>query len=223
MTAILFANNASAALAASISASTTTITVTTGQGALFPAVSGGSYFYATLTDSSNNLEIVKITGRTTDSMTVVRAQEGTTARAYAAADKLELRVTAATLDNFAQLIDDQTFSGANTFNTAPTFGTPLAVASGGTGSSTATGTGTPVLANGPTLVAPALGTPASGVLTNCSGDALGLRSGGLKSANFTVEEAGGKLLFKYGSVTIATLDSTGNFTTIANITGYGTV
>lgn len=223
MTAILFSNNASASLAASISASATTVTVTTGQGALFPAVSGGSYFYATLTDSSNNLEIVKVTGRTTDALTVVRAQEGTTARAYAAADKLELRVTAAALDNFAQLIDDQTFSGANTFNSAPTFGTPLAVTSGGTGSNTATGTGNPVLANGPTLVAPALGTPASGVLTNCTGNALGLQAGGLKSANFSIEEGGGKLLFKYGSIVIATLDSTGNFTTISNITGYGTV
>lgn len=32
-----------------------------------------------------------------------------------------------------------------------------------------TGTGAPVLNNGPTLIAPALGTPASGILTNCTG------------------------------------------------------
>lgn len=35
--------------------------------------------------------------------------------------------------------------------------------------STATGTGNVVLSNSPTLVTPALGTPASGVLTNCTG------------------------------------------------------
>jgi hypothetical protein len=221
MAAVLFSNNASASLAASISSSATTVTVTTGQGGLFPAISGGNFFYATLTDSSNNLEIVKVTGRTTDSMTVVRAQEGTTARAYAAADKLELRVTAAVLNNFPQLIADQTFSGANTFSSAPTFSTALAVSSGGTGSTTGTGTGLPVFATSPTLVTPTLGTPASGTLTNCGGDAANLRAGAVKTTNFTIEESGGKLVFKNGTTVIASLDSTGNLVTAQNITAYG--
>jgi hypothetical protein len=103
MASVLFSNNASAALASSITTSATTITVTTGAGAQFPAISGGNYFYATLTDSSNNLEIVKVTARASDVLTVVRAQEGTTARAYAAADKLELRVTTAALTEYVTL------------------------------------------------------------------------------------------------------------------------
>jgi len=45
----------------------------------------------------------------------------------------------------------------------------LPVASGGTGVSTSTGTGSVVLSTSPTLVTPALGTPASGVLTNATG------------------------------------------------------
>ena len=45
----------------------------------------------------------------------------------------------------------------------------LAVVNGGTGTTTSTGTGSLVLANGPTLIAPLLGTPASGVLTNATG------------------------------------------------------
>jgi hypothetical protein len=45
----------------------------------------------------------------------------------------------------------------------------LAVANGGTGVTTSTGTGNTVLSNSPTLVTPALGTPASGVLTNATG------------------------------------------------------
>ena len=45
----------------------------------------------------------------------------------------------------------------------------LAVARGGTGVTTSTGTGAVVLNSSPTLVTPALGTPASGVLTNCTG------------------------------------------------------
>ena len=45
----------------------------------------------------------------------------------------------------------------------------IAVAYGGTGVTTSTGTGAVVLNTSPTLVTPALGTPASGVLTNTTG------------------------------------------------------
>jgi len=45
----------------------------------------------------------------------------------------------------------------------------LSVANGGSGVSTSTGTGNNVLSNNATLVAPALGTPASGVATNLTG------------------------------------------------------
>lgn len=114
--AIKFTNNATATLAASISTSSTSLTVTTSQGALFPTLGAGDYFYATLVDSSNNIEIVKITARSGDTLTAVRAQEGTTARIYAAADKLELRVTSAALNSFATQDGPNTFSAANTFS-----------------------------------------------------------------------------------------------------------
>jgi hypothetical protein len=45
----------------------------------------------------------------------------------------------------------------------------LPVTSGGTGVTSSTGTGSVVLSNSPTLVTPALGTPASGVMTNVTG------------------------------------------------------
>jgi hypothetical protein len=56
-------------------------------------------------------------------------------------------------------------------NYAPTLtlGSALPVSSGGTGVTTATGTGSVVLSNSPTLVTPALGTPASATLTNATG------------------------------------------------------
>jgi len=53
-------------------------------------------------------------------------------------------------------------------STADITGT-LPVANGGTGVTTSTGTGNVVLSNSPTLVTPALGTPASGVATNLTG------------------------------------------------------
>jgi len=57
---------------------------------------------------------------------------------------------------------------AVTLSTADITGT-LPVANGGTGVTSSTGTGNVVLSNSPTLVTPALGTPASATLTNATG------------------------------------------------------
>ena len=93
----LFTNNASGTLAGSYNAVATDLTLTAGQGALFPSPTGGDWFALTLVDSFNNIEIVKCTARTGDTLTVVRGQEGTAARALGAGEKAELRVTAAAL------------------------------------------------------------------------------------------------------------------------------
>jgi hypothetical protein len=118
---IQWSNNASGALASSISPSSTTIVLAAGQGVEFPLPGGGDYFYATLTDPSNNLEIVKVTARTADTLTVVRGQDNTTARSYAAGDLLELRPTAAALldmqTGVARLASNNVFTGNNTYST----------------------------------------------------------------------------------------------------------
>lgn len=215
----LFSNNASATLASSISTSSTAITVSTGMGGMFPTITAGTFFMATLTDSSNNVEIIKVTGRTSDVLTVVRAQEGTTARAYAAADKVELRISASILAGLAQLDGPQTFTGVKTFTTAPVFSTALAVTSGGSGTTTSTGTGSVVLSDSPTLVSPSLGTPTALVGTNITGTAAGLSIGGtatnavnLTTTNFTITESGSSLVFKYQGIIVASIDSTGVIT-----------
>lgn len=91
---VKFSNNGHSTLASSITSSDTSITVASGHGARFPSLGAGDYFYATLIDASNNLEIVKCTARSSDVLTVARGQESTTARAYAIGDRIELRVTA---------------------------------------------------------------------------------------------------------------------------------
>lgn len=58
-----------------------------------------------------------------------------------------------------------------------------AVTGGGTGVTTSTGTGNTVLSTSPTLVTPLLGTPTSGVLTNCTG--LPVAGGGTGLATLT--------------------------------------
>ena len=104
---IKVANNAFGTLAAGINSSATSITLTTGQGARFPSLAAGDYFYATLIDTSNNLEIVKVTARSTDVLTVVRAQESTTARAYSTGDRIEIRLTAQTFLDASRLEDGE--------------------------------------------------------------------------------------------------------------------
>jgi len=97
--AVLVKNNAYSTLASTITDSATSISLAAGTGSRFPVISGGDYFYATLIDTSNNLEVVKVTARSTDTLTIVRAQDGTTARAYSSGSRIELRITAALIED----------------------------------------------------------------------------------------------------------------------------
>lgn len=193
---VLFSNYASAPLAASISSSATTVTVTSGQGALFPAVPAGSVFYATLTDSSNNLEIVKVTARSTDALTVVRAQEGTTARAYAATDKLELRLTAAGLNNLVQLDGAQTVTGVKTFSNG--------LVGNVTGNLTGNVTGN-VAGNAATATTATTATSATQIAN---------------SGGWSVTPSGGALYFSYNGTNVASLNYLGEFTVLGNMVAF---
>jgi hypothetical protein len=44
----------------------------------------------------------------------------------------------------------------------------------------------------------------------------------LITTNFTIQESGGKLVFKYGATTIASMDSSGNIISAADVSAYGT-
>lgn len=101
----LFSNNAYASLAAEAGAASTTLILGSGQGARFPAPSGGGYFLLTLVRLDENAneaswEIVKVTARSNDTLTVIRAQESTTAANWPAGTRVELRVTSGTLASF---------------------------------------------------------------------------------------------------------------------------
>lgn len=97
---LLAANNAQTVLAAGINSSATSLIVNTGTGALFPSpASGTSFFKLTIVDAATGLltEIVHVTERTGDSMTIERGQEGTVARAWSANDIAANMMTAGTL------------------------------------------------------------------------------------------------------------------------------
>jgi hypothetical protein len=60
------------------------------------------------------------------------------------------------------------------------------------------------------------------VAGNLTGDVTGNVTGKLLSTNFTIEESGGKLVFKYGATTVASLSSTGVLTALDTVAGHGT-
>jgi len=80
--ALKLTNNAVAILAANVSTSDTIIAVTPGAGVAFPAVGAGDWAPLTLVKSNGDFEIVRLTGRSGDTFTVERAQEGTSATEF---------------------------------------------------------------------------------------------------------------------------------------------
>lgn len=95
-------NNAVSLLAASITDDATTISIQGADAGKFPALVAGDWTPATIIDAANNMEIVKITARAGAVLTVERAQEGTTAKAFPAGARIDVRITAGA---FAALAD----------------------------------------------------------------------------------------------------------------------
>jgi len=92
---VIYSNNASTSLSAGINNSTTTIPIASASG--FPSLGSGEYYFGTIANTANTkIEIVKVTSGTT-SLTVTRAQGGTSAQAFDSGDNFQLRVTADTL------------------------------------------------------------------------------------------------------------------------------
>lgn len=108
-----------------------------------------------------------------------------------------------------------TFVGGALSAAAPGTGTVTSVALSG-GTTGLTVSGSPITSSGTMTLAGTLAT-ANGGTGNTNGTVAKLAT-----TNFSIEESGGKLVFKYGSTVIASMDSSGNITTLANVTAYGT-
>lgn len=107
MAEIVFTNNASSLLAASIDDNDLVVQVDSGDGALFPNPGAGQYFKLALVNADGDLEICHCTSRAGDLLTVTRAQEGTVAQAWTnGVTRCELRITAGTMENMLQKSGD---------------------------------------------------------------------------------------------------------------------
>lgn len=100
----LVPNNVWAVLAAPLTLTSVSVPLQAGQGARFPSLAGGNWTYATLVDASNDLEIVKVTAVTGDTLTVQRAADGTVARTWSAGARVECRFNAAYIDDLKNYI-----------------------------------------------------------------------------------------------------------------------
>ena len=114
MTILQFANNALSALASPITSADTTIYLQAGTGSLFPTPTSGQVFLATIYNSSStSYEIVLVTARSGDTVTVVRAQENTTAQTWLTGNSFGMYPTKGTMQSFVQA--DQLQNGTYTY------------------------------------------------------------------------------------------------------------
>lgn len=124
MTAIIeiYANNAKSILSSAVTSSATTFYINSSDAALFPTpVAGTEFFRLRLTDAlaPNSVEeIVYVTTRSGNTLTVIRGQEGTTAQAWAVNTPCWNAATAGTYYQFMQHYYGVNSSGINFYTVA---------------------------------------------------------------------------------------------------------
>ena len=117
---VKFTNNASTTVATGINSSATSLTVASASA--FPQLAGADdYCYLTIQQSTGTVrEVVKATALSSNTFTIVRAQDNTSAGTWSVGDIVELRMTAALLTD---VIDAATVEGVKTnFQYTPTAG-----------------------------------------------------------------------------------------------------
>jgi hypothetical protein len=174
-------------------------------GTALPIASGGT--------GSTSTTYVDLTANVTGALPVANGGSAATTAASARTNfgATTLGANLFTISNPSAITFPQ-FNADNTVSSlsASAFRTAIGAGSGGGSVTSVAGTGT---ANGLTL---------SGTVTSSGNITLSGSVTSLTTTNFTVQESGGKLIFKYGGTTIASMDSSGNFIALANVTAYGT-
>ena len=188
MTVQLYANNAKTTLASPINATQTTITVAPGTGALFPSPSSNQAFKITLVSatSSTVFEICLCTARSTDTLTVIRAQEGTSGTPFLLNDIVGNFDTAAVMTDLVQSEQLQ----ANYYGFAVATGTASALTATVPSNLTAVTDGMNFIirssyaSTGATTLNLTLGSTSTGVLPIVKGNNTDLAAGDIPAAGY---------------------------------------
>jgi len=95
-------------LASGIDTVATSVLLTAGHGARFGTIPGGDFIRGSLINSSGQIEDVQITARSTDTLTIVRNYDGSTALSFVAGDRIEARIGKSSMSGIAQVAHLQT-------------------------------------------------------------------------------------------------------------------
>jgi hypothetical protein len=100
----LFVNKSYGIIDTDLTAGALSVVLGAGDGARFPVIADSDHQYLTIIDKDNasRTEIVKYTGKAGDTLTIERAQNGTTAKAFVTGDLVEMRLVSAAMDLFPQ-------------------------------------------------------------------------------------------------------------------------
>lgn len=90
-------NRATSVLASAINDTTTTIPVAAATGSRFPTLGAGDWFPLVVVNASGGYEIMHVTARTGDVMTVERGREGTAPLSFDVGARADLRLTEAAI------------------------------------------------------------------------------------------------------------------------------
>ena len=109
---ILFTNNAKTLVDTTLLIGTLSVVVDNADD--FPSPTGGQYFYATIQNPADDtdFEIVKCTAKSGTTITIQRAQEGTSAAEWATGSLFELRLTAGGIDALKAHAADHIMGGS---------------------------------------------------------------------------------------------------------------
>ena len=99
----IFINNGDTATNEGITAVQTSVVVA--DGSVFPTPATDEYFMATMDDGSD-IEVVKVTAVATNTLTIVRAQEGTSGVAFLTGTTIQMRNTKGTMDRWVQNVSE---------------------------------------------------------------------------------------------------------------------
>lgn len=98
-----FTNNAASTLATAIDTDDTSVIVASGHGARFPTCCTGSQDFYIAVQSGATIEFMRVTNRSTDTLTVVRAQQSSSAASFGIGSRVEQRPTRGTFERFRDL------------------------------------------------------------------------------------------------------------------------